>query len=1261
MKQKLLKRLLSAALALALLLSFVPPVFGVSEAKEQKLTFQQTDGASAVKSVDQAAPADETAERSDTASVRVSILLESASTIGAGYATRGISQNRGAMAYREALRTQQARVTAEIEKATEQKLDVVWNLTLAGNIISANVPYGEIDTIRSVPGVQDVVIENRYAPCVASAGGEEPMMSTSGAMIGSSAVWADGYTGAGMRIAVIDTGIDTDHQSFTAAGLNYSLNYQAGLSGKTTEEYLAGLDLLDSSEIASVAGELNIKAEADQLYLSTKIPFAYNYVDSDYDVTHDNDTASEHGSHVEGIAAANAYIPRADGTFANALETVKAQGVAPDAQILAMKVFGKNGGAYDSDYLAAIEDAIVLGADAINLSLGSASAGFSRNATAAYQAILDSLQGTDTVVAMSAGNADTWAAEASTKGYLYADDVNMDTVGSPASFDAALSVASVDNAGYTGNYFKVGDEQVFYIETTDFRNKPMTTIAGEQSYILIDGIGNYSDFSKISNVLKGKIAICSRGENSFADKASNAARYGAIATIVYNNQPGTFRMDLSSYYYNQPGVSVTAADADLLRSNATAVLDENGNTLYYEGTLTVYEEVDSRLDTPEYYTMSSFSSYGVPGSMLLKPEITAPGGSIYSVNGAVAGGTAYESMSGTSMASPQIAGMSALLIQYLEANGLEEKTGLSARKLANSLLMSTAEPLREEESGGGYFSLLRQGAGLANVRNAVNASSYILMDEDSTDAAADGKVKAELGEDAARTGVYDYGFTIHNFTAQDESYTLGADYFTQGLLERDGIKLLDACTTALPANTTFTVDDQPFVPTAAMQCDLDGDGDTDAEDAQYILDYTAGIRAELDTALADVDGDGSVTTQDASCLLRSLQTAAFTVPAGGSVHVRVHTVLSAETLASLKTNYVNGAYVEGFALVEPVTTTEGVIGVEHSIPVLGFFGSWTDASMFDKSSYTAALYGDPTVPYVNSMSTNDLVIKDADSTNLYYQIGNPYTVEKTYPADRAAINENDILYQYNYTLIRNAGAVAMYMTDAAGNILSMSPLHSQEYAAFYYTNGGYWENTQNKLMVNRKVKSLGLKEGDELAVNLVAVPEYYENGAAMTKDELTALIRDGKLGDGAFLTKRMYIDNTAPEITGVAKDLMTGNLIVTAQDNRYIATIQVIAPDGSLLASALPEATKLGQSTTTVLDLTQAKIGKQCFVVVGDYAGNETAYTVAYGGETEDFSGRMFGFTSSDAHGSGLRWVYKNAVFDTNRKSLLRHIRLKKA
>ena len=81
-----------------------------------------------------------------------------------------------------------------------------------------------------------------------------------------------------------------------------------------------------------------------------------------------------------GIAAANRYVKDASGAYVEALESVKTQGQAPDAQILAMKVFGKKGGAYDSDYMAAIEDAIVLGADSVNLSLGSSSAGFTSQA-----------------------------------------------------------------------------------------------------------------------------------------------------------------------------------------------------------------------------------------------------------------------------------------------------------------------------------------------------------------------------------------------------------------------------------------------------------------------------------------------------------------------------------------------------------------------------------------------------------------------------------------------------------------------------------------------------------------------------------------------------------------------------------------------------------------------------------------------------------------------------------------------------------------
>ena len=102
-------------------------------------------------------------------------------------------------------------------------------------------------------------------------------------------------------------------------------------------------------------------------------------------MTHDNDSASEHGSHVAGISVANRLVKSGD-DYVSAVDTVGVVGNAPDAQVIVMKVFGKGGGAYDSDYMAAIEDAIILGCDAVNLSLGSAAAGMTTNST--YQDIL---------------------------------------------------------------------------------------------------------------------------------------------------------------------------------------------------------------------------------------------------------------------------------------------------------------------------------------------------------------------------------------------------------------------------------------------------------------------------------------------------------------------------------------------------------------------------------------------------------------------------------------------------------------------------------------------------------------------------------------------------------------------------------------------------------------------------------------------------------------------------------------------------------
>ena len=321
MKQKTTgSRILALLLAVTLLASLVVPAAAAGRNDLTQLAVEQIDNdlVTAQLPGQQQQQTNAAQEETHAASdmVRVSIVLEKKSTLEAGYTAQEVTDSARAMSYRESLQAQQETLSRKISRVAldGQKLDVVWNLTLATNVISANVPYGAIEKIAAMDGVKSVVEEQRYEPQAVSADGNqgtyEPQMGVAGEMTGAHQAWQNGYTGAGMRVAVIDTGLDTNHQSFD-----------------------------------------------------------------------------------------------------------------PDAQILVMKVFGANGGAYDSDIMAAMEDALVLGADAINLSLGSSVAGRTESDEPAYVALFERLVETDTVVAISAGNYGYWA-ENTAPGQLYRDGIN---------------------------------------------------------------------------------------------------------------------------------------------------------------------------------------------------------------------------------------------------------------------------------------------------------------------------------------------------------------------------------------------------------------------------------------------------------------------------------------------------------------------------------------------------------------------------------------------------------------------------------------------------------------------------------------------------------------------------------------------------------------------------------------------------------------------------------------------------------------------
>ena len=1164
-----------------------------------------------------AAVADETQQYADTDVVRVSIVLSDPSTLDKGFSASDIaSGSKKAMKYRDKLESKQDKMAKTISKKAldGQSLDVVWNLTLATNIISANVQYGQIEKIEKIKGVDSVLIETQYEPCVVKESETtDPNMATSSSMIGSSVAWADGYTGAGSKVAIIDTGADTDHPSLNGAAYSYAVK-GLGITPVTAADYADKLEKLN-------ALKKNGDLKASDLYVSAKIPFGFNYIDADLDVTHDNDKQGDHGSHVTGIAAGNRYIQQADGTFAPALDTALTQGVAPDAQVYTMKVFGKGGGAYDSDYMAAIEDAMILGCDSANLSLGSGNPGYSRQSDAKYQAILEAVVNSGMVVAMSAGNSGHWF-ENTPYAYPYAESVSWATNGSPGSYTNSLGIASVDNVGSTGNYIEFAGTKMFYNDTSEAPIQPMTALAGEQRFVYVDAVGNPEDFAAAGDELKGAIAMCNRGEINFTAKGNNAVAAGAIGTIVVNNAAGTINMSTDGYTGTAPYVSLTLADGLIIKANAEKK-EANGVT-YYVGKLTVGAKPGVNVQTADYYTMSDFSSWGIPGSLEMKPEITAPGGNIYSLQN----GGGYQNMSGTSMASPQVAGMAAVVAQYIRANKLTEKTGLTARALAQSLLMSTAVPMYQDYGEGkyGYYSVMQQGAGLANVGAAVSAGTYIKMDKNANAGAADGKVKVELGDDPARTGQYNFGFTIYNLKDAATSFNLSADFFTQNVFANqfeDGsvVNFEHTYTALLSSNVTWTVDGQVVemtAPAGLANCDFNGDGKVTKADGQALLDFVTGVLDSISNKdNADFDNDGSIDTYDAYLFFQQLNKSTVEIPANGSIHVEVNAkVLGLDEYDKASDN--TGTYVEGYVYADEVASAEGVKGDSHSIPVLGYYGSWTDPSMFDIGSYIEYFEAktESRVPYMYAASQNAtkyqaLAVQYAGDSGMYYFGGNPY-MDETYDPNRAAINPDTTVFaRATFSLIRNSADARVTITGENGNVYYDKASGSPTAGAYYYSNGGSWRNAQGYIGINNAPTKAA--EGEKITVKVTEAPEYYVTYDA----EGNATTDWDALGDGASQTYTAFIDRTEPVLSNVyfKEDVETGtrSLVLTAQDNRYVAAAFLIDYDEmSILDRTVgsPEGAAEGAATDISLNLSKAEGVDHLLVQVADYADNTATYKI---------------------------------------------------
>ncbi len=1119
------------------------------------------------------------------ADVRVFIVFDKDSVIDSGYSVEDISGNAKASKLRDKIEKDQEKTVKEISKEAldGEKLDVNYNFTLLTNAVSADVKYEDVADIKKVDGVEAVYRVPTYNVEEIA----EPKTITAGDMIGSYSVWGNGYTGAGRRIAVIDTGIDSDHPSFDGGAFDYSLKETAAKNEKSANDY----QLLNKEELTKELPSLNAAKRdsaltADSAYLSEKIPFAFNYVDKDLDVTHDNDTRGDHGTHVSGIALANKYVPDKASTTGYSKQESGVVGVAPDAQLITMKVFGKGGGAYSDDYMAAIEDALIMKADAINLSLGSSSAGNSTDGETYVNDIFDKLKGTNTVVSISAGNAGRWA-DKSAYGVNLPEDVNMDTVGSPGSYTNAFTVASAVNSGYTGySVMTDGSVLAYYQDGSDSKAPAFKTLdtsknrsGTDYGYVLLDGNGETSDYKDVD--VKGKIVFVSRGAITFGEKQMNAEAAGAIACLVYNNTTGTIGMTLKGSDSVIPCASITKADEESVKAGAVKVSDK-----VYTGKIKVNGKVSTKKNVPDGYTMSDFSSVGVPGDLKLKPEMTAPGGNIYSTldNGE------YGLMSGTSMAAPSVSGMSALVAQYVKEKGLDKKTGLPVRTLSQSLLMSTAQILKDKD--GNIYSPRAQGAGLGNVYNAVTTPVYAMVGAKEGN---DGKVKAELGDDKDKKGEYSFDIDLYNISDEPQYYYSNSDILTEKLFDEGYIKNVSH---KLSPKVDIKSSDETNI------YDLDDNGRVDSKDAELLLKYVNGTKklTQITACQDDFDfnKDEVVNTADVYDYLDLIHTDKSKL---NKTAIRVDNITKLSvnvTLSDSDREYLNqfknGMYVDGFIELDG--------GVDLSVPMLAFYGNWADSSMYENYDFMQAKtdkdYDKNTVTYTGAGPTNYMTFSFGGNDSKYFYVPNLYATDEAYNPDRNAFTSGngDKLVNFNYSLIRNASRVAVIISNAETGEEYFKTEKKDNFAAFWYDLSSSWEENMSSIDMNWEgTDSNGkpLPEGTKVNVTLKAVPSYYDD------NDMSEI-----QGNGTSITYPMTIDNSSPEITGM-KDTDDSKLEITLKDNRYTAAALVIDHDKKTILNryAVNQA-QAGKETKLTIDYPKTVF----YIRVFDYAGNYKTYRV---------------------------------------------------
>lgn len=562
------------------------------------------------------------------------------------------------------LEKEQTEAIAELAKISKD-IRVIFKLRNALNALVIAAPVEALGKIREMNSVQRVErsgIFTRPAPMSGEKISKTALdfSRNSVAYIGADKAHQAGLRGQGIRVGVIDTGIDYTHAMLGGSG------------------NIADYENMDKSKPSS-------------LFPNKKVVGGYDFVGTEYNAasedsylsipTPDENPVDEggHGSHVAGSVAGigdgvNSY-----------------SGVAPEALLYSLKVFGADGSTSDGIVVAAFEYATDPNGDGdvndrldvVNLSLGS---GYG-NPHILYNEAIHNVTKAGMAVVASAGNSG-----------------NLDyIVGAPGVSDDSLSVAAgIDDSFHTWQFgavaFHIGDRAPFLVESIESTlTKPIESIEQLEGRLVYAGLAAEDFSAELRDKIKGNVTLIDRGSVNFAEKIRRSQEAGAIGVVVANNAPGNPIVMGGDGKFEIPAIMVTQDIGATLKSALQST------------EVRVNFKTTERIEKPELIgTITDFSSKG-PRSVdsVLKPEITGPGYQIISAD--MGTGRGAKRLNGTSMSSPHLAGVMALMKQA--------HPELSVAEL-KSMVMGTAKTMHVS---GKTYPLTRQGAGMVQAFEATQS------------------------------------------------------------------------------------------------------------------------------------------------------------------------------------------------------------------------------------------------------------------------------------------------------------------------------------------------------------------------------------------------------------------------------------------------------------------------------------------------------------------------------------------------------------